>query len=80
MTVAEGVRILDDAARVVACHVIAPTEWNFHPEGAVATVLERLPRTLTAEGRRRLDAVVAAYDPCVSIEQEAPMPEESAHA
>ena len=69
-----------DAARVVACHVIAPTEWNFHPEGAVATVLERLPRTLTAEGQRRLDAVLAAYDPCVPIEQEAPMPEESAHA
>jgi hypothetical protein len=69
-----------DAARVVACHVIAPTEWNFDADGAVARVLERLPKHLGAEGLRRLGTAMAAYDPCVPHQQDLPMPQEAAHA
>jgi hypothetical protein len=71
---------LGDSARVVACHVIAPTEWNFDAEGAVARVLERLPKQLAGEGLRRLDAAMAAYDPCVPHQQDLPMPQEAIHA
>ncbi|RWA46010.1 hypothetical protein AU476_37450 [Cupriavidus sp. UYMSc13B] len=38
--------------RVQACHVVAPTEWNFHPEGEVAQRLARLDTDLpTARSR-----------------------------
>jgi hypothetical protein len=48
-------------ARIAACRVIAPTDWNFHPEGAVAAALEASP----AGSDRGLSAIVAVYDPCV---------------
>jgi len=67
----------DDNARVEACHVVAPTEWNFHPRGAVATVLESI--TSDAPGRV-LDTWMAAYDPCVPYQQESTVPQELAHA
>ena len=69
-----------DAARVCACQVIAPTEWNFHPDGAVARALEAWPPVHTDEARRRLDALMAAYDPCVPFKQDQSMPVEVAHA
>jgi len=69
-----------DAARVAACQVIAPTEWNFHADGAVARALERLPKHLTVAGQRQLDALMAAYDPCVPYKQDLQMPHEVAHA
>lgn len=36
-------------ARVLACHVVAPTDWNFHPHGAVAQALAQLPGCANAE-------------------------------
>ena len=50
--------------RVAGYDVVAPTDWNFHPLGAVAHALERMP----AEGREAgplLRILMAAYDPCV---------------
>lgn len=52
---------LDDQHRVQDYRVLAPTEWNFHPDGALAQALTQLDPT---------DAVAAwclasAYDPCV---------------
>ena len=52
------------AARIEACHVLAPTEWNFHPDGPVACALEALPPT----GERQVAVLMAAYDPCVRYE------------
>jgi len=69
-----------DAARVHACHVIAPTDWNFHPDGAVARALEALPQMCEHDATRRLDALMAAYDPCVPFKQDHDMPTEAAHA
>lgn len=69
-----------DDARVAACHVIAPTEWNFHADGAVARALEQLPKNLTADAQRQLNALVAAYDPCVRFELESHMSDEAVHA
>lgn len=50
--------------RLQSCQVLAPTEWNFHPQGLVAQVLARLPvdaPDLTA----RVNLLMAAFDPCV---------------
>ncbi|HEV6968830.1 hypothetical protein [Roseateles sp.] len=72
---------LDGAGRVAAYQVLAPTEWNFHAEGAVAAALERLRPAHGAFAQRRIAALMAAYDPCVRFEVESqPMEEERAHA
>ncbi|MDD5028198.1 MAG: nickel-dependent hydrogenase large subunit [Rhodoferax sp.] len=41
--------------------VIAPTEWNFHPQGRLAKALAALSPTDTAMAQR----LAAAFDPCV---------------
>lgn len=62
------------AATVACCQVIAPTDWNFHPAGAVAQALATLPATATATAvepatapaaHRKLKLLLAAYDACV---------------
>lgn len=65
-----------DAARGVLVHwlrleggklsghrILAPTEWNFHPQGALAQGLAGLPAGPGVEGLARL--LVDAIDPCV---------------
>lgn len=65
---------LDADGRVAACRVFAPTDWNFHPDGAVARALE----SMSPCDERRVGVLMAAYDPCVPyvIDQ----PREAAHA
>ena len=53
-----------DAAQIVRYRVLAPTEWNFHPEGAVAAALE----SPCAEGA--VSALMCAYDPCIPYRTE----------
>ena len=61
--------------------VIAPTEWNLHPHGALARGLAKMsasdPRT-----RRRAELLIAAFDPCIGFTLELePVPsEEIIHA
>lgn len=52
-----------DAARAEAYRVLAPTEWNFHPDGALGAALgaNRLDET-----QARLAAV--ALDPCIEFD------------
>lgn len=70
-----------EAAQVAACQVVAPTEWNCHPEGAVARVLERWqPSPSPSVSAQALAVVMAAYDPCVPYTLESTQPEELAHA
>jgi hypothetical protein len=69
-----------DDARVATCHVVAPTEWNFHPDGAMAQVLELMSEVPDAAARRTLAVTMAAYDPCVTFEIEASTPREVSHA
>ena len=57
------------ASRIQTCHVLAPTDWNFHPHGPVARALEAMPVSAggpeDATTRHRVRALMAAYDPCV---------------
>jgi hypothetical protein len=50
-------------ARVLGCRVLAPTEWNFHPQGGLAQWLAR-PGLAASE----VAAAVAALDPCVAVD------------
>ncbi|OGB33134.1 MAG: hypothetical protein A3F78_12395 [Burkholderiales bacterium RIFCSPLOWO2_12_FULL_61_40] len=53
---------LDATGAVHDYRVLAPTEWNFHPQGALAKALSALPPENTAAAR----VLAAAYDPCVA--------------
>jgi len=55
-------------SRVRSCQVLAPTEWNFHPEGAVASGLALLPSKLTPRVCQATHLLMNAYDPCVSYD------------
>ena len=68
-------------ARVASYRVLAPTEWNFHPQGAVAQALETLGSGDAELVPHQVAALMAAYDPCVRFEVELqPRPQETAHA
>jgi hypothetical protein len=59
-------------AKVLRCRVLAPTEWNFHPDGTLALWLAQRGRTT-----REVAAAVAALDPCVEVDLH---PQGAAHA
>lgn len=59
---------LDDTSSTVrTCQVVAPTEWNFHPEGPVAQVLAGLPAD-APDLQARVRLLMAAFDPCVPFD------------
>ncbi len=77
------VRLSDSSAkaRVEAYHVIAPTEWNFHPRGAVAQALETLPPYAAPGVNRSILMLMTAFDPCVRFDIQHAMPStEAQHA
>lgn len=47
--------------------VVAPTEWNFHPQGAFAREALAGPPAAAAAMQRRLRALALALDPCVAV-------------
>ncbi|MDD5273500.1 MAG: Ni,Fe-hydrogenase I large subunit [Methylovulum sp.] len=51
--------------KVYDYHIIAPTEWNFHPEGVVAQSLLHLKPSPPDELRLQAEFLVNAIDPCV---------------
>lgn len=61
-------RVECDGSRVTAYRVLAPTEWNFHPAGALACGLEAQPAANEAALRRGVTLAVLALDPCVGFE------------
>ena len=49
--------------------MLAPTEWNFHPRGIAASLLEAIPAGLADAQREHLARlVVHAVDPCVAFD------------
>ncbi|HEX8592950.1 MAG TPA: HoxV [Pseudomonas sp.] len=46
--------------------VIAPTEWNLHPQGALARGLATLSASNPCS-RRRAELMMAAFDPCIGF-------------
>jgi hypothetical protein len=58
------VRIAD--GRVADYQIVAPTEWNFHPEGALVRGLEGLVVQQAGALERQAGLAVQALDPCVA--------------
>ena len=52
--------------RTMLYRVIAPTDWNFHPQGALARALHGRVATDAAQLERHARLVVDALDPCVA--------------
>lgn len=57
-------RVEIEDGHVARWHILAPTEWTFHPDGALVQGLEDAPCGDDPERRVRL--LVAALDPCVA--------------
>lgn len=58
---------LDAAGRVAAYAVLAPTEWNFGPDGPFAATVRANRVTADEIGRSRVEHLAAALDPCVGF-------------
>ena len=54
-----------DGERVVDYVVVAPTEWNFHPDGALRQWLLGMPSDSPEQARALAMRAVEALDPCV---------------
>lgn len=59
-----------DKGKVSQYRILAPTEWNFHPQGVAAKALKALSFADgdVTELKAQADAVINAIDPCVSYE------------
>jgi hypothetical protein len=52
---------------IADCRYVAPTEWNFHPEGLLPQTLRGLPVGDETELRRRISLFLHCVDPCVDF-------------
>ncbi|MCD0417398.1 nickel-dependent hydrogenase large subunit [Rubrivivax sp. JA1024] len=59
---------LDSDGRIARYEILAPTEWNFHPQGPLARTLIGAPLHVTEADRQRVVSLVAAFDPCVGYD------------
>jgi len=50
--------------------IVAPTEWNFHPQGALAAATLGVHETSAADLKRRTEWLLQALDPCVAYRME----------
>jgi len=56
--------------RIASYRILAPTEWNFHPRGPVASSLARIRAQDPLDRRRLAELIVQAIDPCVGYRLE----------
>ncbi len=56
---------LDEAGRIADYRIVAPTEWNFHPEGPFARALRAERVGAGAEAKRRIERLAFVFDPCI---------------
>lgn len=60
---------VDAQGRVERYGILAPTEWNFHPQGAAAQILRQLPSQVPPQQMSAaVGLLIAAFDPCVEYE------------
>ena len=57
-----------DGARVAAYTIVAPTEWNFHPDGVLRAWLDGAAAPTPAAMNTLASRAALALDPCVRIE------------
>jgi hypothetical protein len=57
------VRLEHDSASIY--RIVAPTEWNFHPRGALVSALANAPAADLDGVKKRITRLVDSLDPCV---------------
>lgn len=63
-------RVQSDEGRIAQYQIVAPTEWNFHPDGPCRRALGAIRANSEQALRRCIALVVAALDPCVQYQVE----------
>jgi hypothetical protein len=58
---------LDSADRIADYRIVAPTEWNFHPDGPFARLLLGATIGTGAAARRRVERLAFVFDPCIGV-------------
>ena len=61
-------RLVVADGRVRDYHVLAPTEWNFHPQGCLMYGLAGASVTLGITVRQAVELLITALDPCVGFD------------
>ncbi len=61
-------RLTVEQGRLADYRILAPTEWNFHPQGVAALGLATLPAADDATLRRLAGLFITALDPCVAYD------------
>lgn len=61
-------RVVLNDSNVHCYQILAPTEWNFHPEGIVTKGLKSLPNMGEATLRNQAALLINAVDPCVGYD------------
>jgi Ni,Fe-hydrogenase I large subunit len=56
--------------RIVDYRIVAPTEWNFHPDGPFVRALLGAEIGAGAAAKRRAERLAFVYDPCIRAEAE----------
>lgn len=59
-----------DGDRIARYRIVAPTEWNFHPRGALAAAMLGQRESCPASLRRRTERLLQSLDPCVAYRLE----------
>jgi hypothetical protein len=59
-----------DGGTIRRYRIVAPTEWNFHPQGALAAATVGLRETSAAGLARRTERLLQSLDPCVAYRLE----------
>lgn len=59
-------RVVSDGARVLDYRIVAPTEWNFHADGALVQGLRGMRAANGEVVRNRAEWLVQSLDPCVA--------------
>ncbi len=63
-------RVVVDDGRIDTYQIVAPTEWNFHPDGVLARSLAALGDGSREQLAEQATLLVKAVDPCVGFELE----------
>jgi hypothetical protein len=56
---------IDHAGRIADYRIVAPTEWNFHPDGPFVRSLRGAKIGIGAVALRRVERLAFVFDPCV---------------
>jgi Ni,Fe-hydrogenase I large subunit len=63
-------RVVQQDGTIRQYQIVAPTEWNFHPQGVVYQGLKRLSAKHETQLRQQAERVIGAVDPCVGFQLE----------